>query len=587
MVRAMVMWFLLPQVAGAWKEHVLELPDGGRLGLSTRGRSLRVRWPPGGEDIREVSPADPDAAFHVVSSADGEGIAVPELGSLALSKQGLLQLRDARGALLTQTEPLGRCRALKGQRPQGGHVLRQATLDAGACCQACLQDGNCTDWSTSRGTCVLLKDAAGWYADEGAMAGRPGLIIFNSSTRGLYGRGAGPADAEMLLAEGSAVSLANRATYVPYFYSRDGYAVLGHSNVTHFNMMAVRYQSFPEQGRIAWAFEGAFQLHFMLAPSLAEGTKAYYALTGRPPVPPRHAFGFMACRWGWPNQRYLEETVQRFREGHFPLDSVILDFEWFANSSDYAFTEQGEAWYEDFGWNPELFPSPAQQLKTYLLDQQLFVAGIRKPRLGNRQLLHLAKERKWIAPEGGPETYAKGRWLRFSDPTMQRWYAQQMQHYVDSGISFWWNDEGENFYYTYHEWNLAEHQLETEEHRFFSLNRAFTPGMARLGTGVWTGDVGSTWEDLRKTPGMMLNWALAGAPYVACDIGGFFGNPSSELLTRWFQVGTFMPLMRTHSHHDSVPHWPWLYPDGEIMYLGAKLGAPGSLSVGCVSFHHC
>ena len=33
---------------------------------------------------------------------------------------------------------------------------------------------------------------------------------------------------------------ANRATYVPYFYSRDGYAVLGHSNVTHFNMMAVR-----------------------------------------------------------------------------------------------------------------------------------------------------------------------------------------------------------------------------------------------------------------------------------------------------------------------------------------------------------
>eukprot|EP00913_Durusdinium_trenchii_P012280 g11530.t1 len=240
------------------------------------------------------------SAFHVVSSADGEGIAVPELGSLALSKQGLLQLRDARGALLTQTEPLGRCRALKGQRPQ------------------------------------------------------------------------------MLLAEGSAVSLANRATYVPYFYSRDGYAVLGHSNVTHFNMMAVRYQSFPEQGRIAWAFEGAFQLHFMLAPSLAEGTKAYYALTGRPPVPPRHAFGFMACRWGWPNQRYLEETVQSGAE-----------------------------------------------------DQQLFVAGIRKPRLGNRQLLHLAKERKWIAPEGGPETYAKGRWLRFSDPTMQRWYAQQMQLLAD------------------------------------------------------------------------------------------------------------------------------------------------------------
>ena len=33
---------------------------------------------------------------------------------------------------------------------------------------------------------------------------------------------------------------ANRATYVPYFYSKDGYAALGHSNVTHFNRMAAR-----------------------------------------------------------------------------------------------------------------------------------------------------------------------------------------------------------------------------------------------------------------------------------------------------------------------------------------------------------
>ena len=36
------------------------------------------------------------------------------------------------------------------------------------------------------------------------------------------------------------VNKANRATYVPYFYSKDGYAALGHSNVTHFNRMAAR-----------------------------------------------------------------------------------------------------------------------------------------------------------------------------------------------------------------------------------------------------------------------------------------------------------------------------------------------------------
>lgn len=30
---------------------------------------------------------------------------------------------------------------------------------------------------------------------------------------------------------------------------------------------------------------------------------------------------------------------------------------------------------------------------------------------------------------GGPETYAVGRWLRFSDPEMRSWYSQQMEYH--------------------------------------------------------------------------------------------------------------------------------------------------------------
>ena len=50
-------------------------------------------------------------------------------------------------------------------------------------------------------------------------------------------------------------------------------------------------------------------------------------------------------------------------------DSVILDFEWFANTSDYGFRDSGESWYEDFGWYPQLFSAPTQQLKKYLEDR--------------------------------------------------------------------------------------------------------------------------------------------------------------------------------------------------------------------------
>eukprot|EP00438_Fugacium_kawagutii_P020967 Skav229913 [mRNA] locus=scaffold877:112134:118104:+ [translate_table: standard] len=190
-------------------------------------------------------------------------------------------------------------------------------------------------------------------------------------------------------------------------------------------------------------------------------------------------------------------------------DSLILDFEWFANTSDYSFRDSGESWYDDFGWNPQLFPQPTQQLKKYLEEcreeRQVHVAGIRKPRLGNKELLELAKKKGWLAPTGGPETYARGRWLQFSDPEMRSCpYGHHgciLRHYLDSGISYWWNDaqEGENFWYTYHDWNLAELDLHHKARmgsRFFSLNRAFTPGMARLGAAVWTGDVESTWEEL-------------------------------------------------------------------------------------------
>lgn len=83
--------------------------------------------------------------------------------------------------------------------------------------------------------------------------------------------------------------------------------------------------------------------------------------------------------------------------------------------------------------------------------------------------------------------------------------------------------------------------------------------MARLGATVWTGDIQPSWEDLIKTPGMMLNQGLSGSPYVGCDIGGFTGNTNAELLTRWYQVGVFMPTMRVHSTLDATPHFPWLW----------------------------
>ena len=61
-------------------------------------------------------------------------------------------------------------------------------------------------------------------------------------------------------------------------------------------------------------------------------------------------------------------------------------------------------------------------------------------------------------------------------------------HPSDSSEIVRWNDEGETQYETYHLWNLA-HAEALAKHdptkRLFTLNRAFTPGLARLGAALW------------------------------------------------------------------------------------------------------
>ncbi|MDE3066678.1 MAG: glycoside hydrolase family 31 protein [Verrucomicrobiota bacterium] len=354
--------------------------------------------------------------------------------------------------------------------------------------------------------------------------------------------------------------VANGRAVLPYYWSPAGYAVLA---VTADDNRPAWWVAAGNGSYLTWNFPGkTADLYLMPAASLKDAAGAYARLTGRAPVPPRWAFGYLQSRWGWKNRSYIENTLKRFRALNLAVDAFIYDFEWYTTEPDYELPAKGAAGFSDFGWNTNLFPDPARQIASYKKQGVHFV-GIRKPRLGNRDNLAVIRARGWNLPadQAGKAKF-QARDVNFANPAFRKWYEKQSAPLIRDGVDGWWNDEGEATYTTYFYWNRAETEAFRRYRpgrRLWTLNRAFSPGTQRFGAAAWTGDIRSSWRALAATPTSLLNWSLAGMPYGACDIGGFLGNPSPELLSRWMEAGVFFPVMRSHSEIKATPRFPWLY----------------------------
>jgi len=96
-----------------------------------------------------------------------------------------------------------------------------------------------------------------------------------------------------------------------------------------------------------------------------------------------------------------------------------------------------------------------------------------------------------------------------------------------------------------------------KERRPFVLTRSFFAGSQRS-AAMWTGDNQADWPHLQQAFPMLLANGIAGFPFAGADVGGFFGNPSKELLTRWYQAGAFYPFFRGHAHIDAKRREPYL-----------------------------
>lgn len=89
------------------------------------------------------------------------------------------------------------------------------------------------------------------------------------------------------------------------------------------------------------------------------------------------------------------------------------------------------------------------------------------------------------------------------------------------------------------------------DQRPYIITRSAWASQQKNGTVIWSGDIGSTFEELKKQVVAGLGFSATGMPYWTTDIGGYSGgDPQNsqyrEVFTRWWEYGVFCPIFRSH-----------------------------------------
>jgi alpha-D-xyloside xylohydrolase len=171
-----------------------------------------------------------------------------------------------------------------------------------------------------------------------------------------------------------------------------------------------------------------------------------------------------------------------------------------------------------------------------------------------------------------------GKWYDpFADKGREIYWKQVSGELFSKGFDGWWLDASEpelsgkwgelrtfrtaagpgakvfNSYPLMHSTGIYQGQRsQTDQQRVVILTRSAYAGQQRNSAITWSGDIGSSWQDLRNQIPAGLNFSVSGIPYWNTDIGGFSGvrNPSdshyAEIFARWFEFGSFCPMFRVH-----------------------------------------
>jgi alpha-glucosidase len=322
----------------------------------------------------------------------------------------------------------------------------------------------------------------------------------------------------------------------------------------------------------------------------------YTDLTGRAPLPPLWALGNQQSRWSYYPESRVREVARGFRESRTPADVIYLDIDYMDG-------------FRVFTWNKERFPDPSKMIAD-LRAEGFRVVLIIDPGVKVDPNYYAYQQGQaggyFVKNADGSELHATVwpgvcAFPDFTEPRAREWFGSLYKKNLDEGVAGFWNDMNEPGVFLSEETpkpDIYHHPMKTfpldarhagdgapgtharyhnvygmqmarttfeglkklrPDARPFVLTRAGYAGVQRY-SAVWTGDNVASWDHLRLSLTMLLNMGVSGVSLIGSDVGGFSGNPSPELYTRWLQAAALTPFLRSHSESGSNPHEPYSFP---------------------------
>jgi alpha-D-xyloside xylohydrolase len=335
---------------------------------------------------------------------------------------------------------------------------------------------------------------------------------------------------------------------------------------------------------------------FVYGPELDNVVAGYRRITGQAPMIPRWALGLWQSRQRYETSKQSLDAVDGFRARGIPLDNIVQD--WFY-------------WKED-SWgshefDPIRFPDPEKWVRDiHARHAHLMISVWGKFYPGTKNFEAMRSHgflyernlseglRDWVGEGGYPYTFYDA----FNPAAAKLFWSQMERALFRKHVDAWWLDAPEpdllptptldgqrthmnptalgsgarmlNAYSLVNSRTVYEGQrAAAPDQRVFILTRSAFAGQQHYGAAVWSGDITSTWTALRSQIPAGLGLSLSGIPYWTMDIGGFSVPPRfaaehptpadtdewRELNVRWFQFGTFVPLLRVHGEAPKREMW--------------------------------